>query len=465
LATPLPLATGDTTLPGAAKHKVAAPVVLDTLPYVFLSFLLVLALLYARQAWRERRYQRAVQALVARTEHTTAAVTQFIEICMHYLNTPVAVLQGAHELLTTKQALPSDFLRNFGQHLGELKTTIQATQTSNQQALGDQVVASTVAQGGAIAETAGRTKKLGAALFGVALLIASLDGYLTLSGKYNLSAARLPNHVLLFVLGAGLVILSFWFRNRQQNLRSQVHQLEAQERALHQQKHQLLTTTAEQLHQHAQLLRTGTEGMGRLADAKLLLNGLAMLDKVAANLTKLTHFDAMPSETPLVPLSNFYVQQVAPSITEAANAKQVTITSNLPAQVNVQLSGEELEQVLQSVLKNAVEYSASGGKVELQATAARHGATIAVTDHGTGLSPEAQAGLFQPLSRGTDTKTFDHEGLGLDLYLDKLILEKHGGTITLKSAPSKGTKVSITVPSSSTSTGVATTLIRPGAIT
>jgi len=53
---------------------------------------------------------------------------------------------------------------------------------------------------------------------------------------------------------------------------------------------------------------------------------------------------------------------------------------------------------------------------------------------------------MQPFARGTDVLAYDYEGIGLSLYLDRLIVERVGGELTMQSVVGKGTTVSLLLP-------------------
>jgi signal transduction histidine kinase len=70
---------------------------------------------------------------------------------------------------------------------------------------------------------------------------------------------------------------------------------------------------------------------------------------------------------------------------------------------------------------------------------------LAVTDGGPGISAENQALLFQRYFRAPETaeKT---RGLGLGLYISKMIAERHGGSVGLSSTPGRGTTFWLELP-------------------
>ncbi|HVI23160.1 MAG TPA: sensor histidine kinase, partial [Myxococcales bacterium] len=68
---------------------------------------------------------------------------------------------------------------------------------------------------------------------------------------------------------------------------------------------------------------------------------------------------------------------------------------------------------------------------------------LEVRDRGAGISPEDQKRLFTPFFRADKSRARQTGGLGLGLLLSKRIVEAHGGTLELTSAPQAGTTVRI----------------------
>jgi len=73
-------------------------------------------------------------------------------------------------------------------------------------------------------------------------------------------------------------------------------------------------------------------------------------------------------------------------------------------------------------------------------------AHLTVSDTGIGIPTEQIAELFQPFSRLRNAPAESFGGLGLGLYISRDIVERHGGTLTLESAPGRGTTVRVGLP-------------------
>ena len=70
---------------------------------------------------------------------------------------------------------------------------------------------------------------------------------------------------------------------------------------------------------------------------------------------------------------------------------------------------------------------------------------IKVKDTGIGIPHEKLEQLFTPFSRGTDTRAFNYQGMGIDLYMNKVITDRWGGAIHVDSVEKTGTTVTVTL--------------------
>jgi PAS domain S-box-containing protein len=104
-----------------------------------------------------------------------------------------------------------------------------------------------------------------------------------------------------------------------------------------------------------------------------------------------------------------------------------------------------LDQVLTNLLSNALKYSPLGGEIRLRVGRSAGQATIMVSDQGIGIPREEQKTLFQPFARGGAAHG-RIGGTGLGLYIVRQIVEGHGGTVTVASAPRSGSTFAVTLP-------------------
>jgi PAS domain S-box-containing protein len=100
-----------------------------------------------------------------------------------------------------------------------------------------------------------------------------------------------------------------------------------------------------------------------------------------------------------------------------------------------------LKQILFNLLGNAVKFTEKGGRITVDAEAARDSIKLTVTDTGAGISPEHQTLLFRKFQQATDSilTRDDTRGTGLGLYISRLLATGMGGTLVLeRSVPGKG---------------------------
>jgi len=106
-----------------------------------------------------------------------------------------------------------------------------------------------------------------------------------------------------------------------------------------------------------------------------------------------------------------------------------------------------LKQVIMNIVLNAIQAMPAGGDLEITEAVVRNENScaapqlrVSIRDTGKGIRPEKLATLFEPFN---STKS---GSLGLGLAISRRIIENHGGTIRVESAPSCGTTFIISLP-------------------
>lgn len=106
---------------------------------------------------------------------------------------------------------------------------------------------------------------------------------------------------------------------------------------------------------------------------------------------------------------------------------------------------ERLKAALDNILDNSFKFT-KDGEVDLSAKIEENNLVIIIQDNGTGIKEDELYTLFTPFHRGTDIIQYDYEGEGIGLHLAKIIIEQHGGKITVNSQLNVGTKVTVSLP-------------------
>ena len=129
-----------------------------------------------------------------------------------------------------------------------------------------------------------------------------------------------------------------------------------------------------------------------------------------------------------------------------ARARRVTIETDDAAPHVVLADASRLERVIANLLTNALKYS--GEEAIVTARLSRKGTTVelVVVDRGIGIEPESIKRLFERYYR-TPAGKLRASGLGLGLYISRLVVEAHGGRIDVCSEVGKGSAFTVTLPS------------------
>ena len=105
-----------------------------------------------------------------------------------------------------------------------------------------------------------------------------------------------------------------------------------------------------------------------------------------------------------------------------------------------------LTSALGNLLDNAIKYQQEGGKIVLTLCSQSDNAVIKVWDDGPGIASEQLPHIFEPFYRCDRSRSSKISGSGLGLSLVHTIVQRHGGTINVQSAPEDGTTFTITLP-------------------
>jgi len=104
-----------------------------------------------------------------------------------------------------------------------------------------------------------------------------------------------------------------------------------------------------------------------------------------------------------------------------------------------------LRRALANLISNAIRHTASGGVIDVRIEADDHRVALRVTNPGDAIPAEQLPRLFERFHRVDPSRTRQGEGSGLGLAITRSIVEAHGGTVTVESAPGR-TCFEITLP-------------------
>ncbi|HYG59955.1 MAG TPA: HAMP domain-containing sensor histidine kinase, partial [Symbiobacteriaceae bacterium] len=147
------------------------------------------------------------------------------------------------------------------------------------------------------------------------------------------------------------------------------------------------------------------------------------------------------------------VQEVVDALAVRAQARgQALQLHGAGAPLMLRHDADWLGEALANVIKNAIDYSPDGGRVEVSIAREPSVVRITVRDWGVGIAGEDLPHIFDRFYSGSRTRGHRSDeqgnggGTGIGLALARLVVERHGGLIAADSRPGEGTTVTVTLP-------------------
>lgn len=140
------------------------------------------------------------------------------------------------------------------------------------------------------------------------------------------------------------------------------------------------------------------------------------------------------------------VKEVLALLAENANQKNIALINHISGDLIVKADENLLKTIIRNLISNAIKFTSTGGKVELQASEGKEHTEVPASDNGTGLKQEELEKIFKLEMDNTTYGTSNEKGTGLDLFLCKEFVEKHGGKIWAESEFGKGSTFKFTLP-------------------
>ena len=107
---------------------------------------------------------------------------------------------------------------------------------------------------------------------------------------------------------------------------------------------------------------------------------------------------------------------------------------------------DRVTQLLSNLVGNALKFTPAGGRVDVRVNPYHDGVMVSVVDTGEGIPADQLPHVFDRFFQVSSPRIGSRHGAGLGLPIARGIVEAHGGTIWIESAPGQGTTVRFTLP-------------------
>jgi signal transduction histidine kinase len=203
------------------------------------------------------------------------------------------------------------------------------------------------------------------------------------------------------------------------------------------------------------VLRSATDMLNQRRHEPLDANGelfddtraeIARMERLAADLLTLARSDTGELELMTAPIglgevASDVVRRTAP-LAQSADVQLTAVGTDIEA--IVEADPDRLQQVLLILIDNAIKHTPAGGHVEVRVErdGAAHG-LLRVTDTGSGIAPEHLPRIFDRFYRVDTARSRMRGGTGLGLAIARMLVNAHGGELSLTSKLGVGTTATV----------------------
>jgi len=418
--------------PGAA----AKPHPFQALPYYLIAALVFVSLLLLAQMLRESLKTRGTIFLFKRRKRIAEEKDAFVAVTTNYLNTTVAAMLAS---LASHVSLGE----RSDEEVAPLMQATQALQTDIETAFAHKPSESLEAAN-MPTRNALHVKTLRSLLFWLPTAVTALGLIAINLLLTHLTFSDNDTWMQLIAFIAAVALLFFTLRMRHvRHLRRQsAEKLIENEQAIDISRNTFIVHSAIALGKGLQKIDLHRHLIAQLPSSKLfhesysgltsILEKLSLLRLVAAGAGQPTTFDIRDA------IDNCLLRYQM-----ALDAKKLSLTDTVEHHSLTQ-NRRLFDFVLMSVLENAIRYNTVGGSISIATARTGHKLEIRFTNS-DGVPLDKQAQLFQPLTDPAPEGNATYSGIGLSLFLDRIIMDHLGGDIAIRSVPGHETTVTLRI--------------------
>lgn len=180
----------------------------------------------------------------------------------------------------------------------------------------------------------------------------------------------------------------------------------------------------------------------------IILEHARRLARLTDDLLKLSQMDAERLELEIRRVNvRELVEGCAESTARRASENNLTLTVSLPKTLpDIAADRRRLAEVLQNLLDNSLQYTPSGGRIEVSAGVESDEVVFSVADTGIGIPKADQPRIFERFYRVDAARSREAGGTGLGLAIAKHLVEIHQGRLWVESEIGQGSRFHFSVP-------------------
>ena len=126
--------------------------------------------------------------------------------------------------------------------------------------------------------------------------------------------------------------------------------------------------------------------------------------------------------------------------------KDIMIETGEFTDICLELDSRWTAEAIANILDNGIKYSPAGSRIDIRVSRLYSFVRIEIEDRGIGIPKNEQNRIFRRFYRGDNDMVRAQDGSGVGLYLSRTIIERQGGTISVRSAEGEGSTFIIQLP-------------------
>jgi signal transduction histidine kinase len=182
---------------------------------------------------------------------------------------------------------------------------------------------------------------------------------------------------------------------------------------------------------HLHRLRDTAQSMGRMIQTIL---DIGRAEQVGLELHKTQ-----------IPLRS-WIPDLLKEVESLAQHRNHELSWDCPVDLEVEADPDFLRRLLLNLLDNALKYSSSGGRTQIEARSAGNGVRVEVRDQGQGIPEHMRTRIFGKFVRLEEKVAIPRSGSGLGLAFCRLVAEAHDGRIWVEENQPKGSVFVLEIP-------------------
>ncbi|WP_275112851.1 ATP-binding protein [Staphylococcus equorum] len=193
-----------------------------------------------------------------------------------------------------------------------------------------------------------------------------------------------------------------------------------------------IVTEPDEIHESLSIVLDETKRLNRLVNELL---SVARMDAEGLSVEK----SVQPIDTLLNKMQQKY----------HSHAESLGLSINLNPNTHEQLwyyDLDRIEQVLTNLIDNATRYTETGDAITISYGESETENILYITDTGSGIAPEHLQQVFERFYKVDSSRKRGKQGTGLGLFICRMIVDEHGGSIDFKSKLGQGTTFIIKLP-------------------